>query len=259
MTGRFEFLSTADAPPAPRTVRLAFRAAIVWAAFTAVSGFALIGAHSYVYRELIKQNNDASTKNKKANYVGSVVDHDVHRVMVSGVVTSILSALIILLLATMVLRARAAGRWGLILMATVLPLVVPFGTGVLIQLIGPLTKSDVPWWYRTLELIAGVASVTVLVLMTVPETARFFVANRPDRGTRASLFGNRRGAAARGSAGVVDVEASPTRSDASTADGVVNGSPVRPRVRKDSATRPGSVKPKGGAAPRGGRAKSRNQ
>jgi hypothetical protein len=257
MSGRFKFSFNTSVPP---RVRQAFWVTIAWAGFSLIAAVALLGYRPYVHDQLIKSNN--KSKNPTNPYTDSIVDHDVSRVVWGGLVTSLLGAVILVLLAFLLLRGRGLARWSLIALATVVPIFVPFGIGILIQLVGGLTISGAPLLYRGPVIIAGICSAAVLVLMLLPETSRFFAENRPvkakrplfgagagggrARTVRPPLFG--RPQAERIPVDVVDVEPSP----------VADSPPARSKAPKSAPTRPGSVKPKGGGT-RPARSKSRNQ
>jgi hypothetical protein len=268
MSGRFQAALANNATPPPRPVLIAQRATQVWAALTVLAAIVLYGNRGFVRDTLIKNNNKLGRDGKKSfkeNYTLAQAHHDAGNVLLGGLITALIGAAILLLLAMMLVRARAMTRWILVGMATIIPIIFQFNTGIFIQLLGGITLSDGPILYRLVMILAGLASLLVLVMLLMPETGRWMAANRPAPvAGRPSLFGRRPPRAAGpgggstasssksapdGGAGVIDVAPSP-----SGASGGKSGA-ARAAKSRGTATRPGSVKPKGARAG----TKSRNQ
>ncbi len=257
-----------DAPAAerPRAVQWAWWATLGWAALTVAASVGLYGFRSFVYDALVEANGKA--KAPKANYTGRVVNDDVSSALATGVVASIVSAAILLLVGYFMIRGRGWARWLLLGLATVLPIILRLGVGIVFQLVAGVLL-NAPLVYKTVVIAAGLCSLAVAVLLLLPETNRHFAALRSDRPVRqgalfarpaaggtvrppgrlGALLGDNRGPAA---SPVTD------RPDRGTVDDAVQppSGPRRPAVKRPTATRPGSVKPKG-AGPSAGRSKSR--
>lgn len=188
---------TTDVDTSARPARLQWLrpAVATWCAFTVLAAIVMLGQHDYLARALIKAN--AKADKPKANYTGQVVDTDVSRIMNYDIVQSVLISLILALVTFAVLRGRAWARWLLVGLATLLPLVLPvLGIGVVVQLVLGLLTSF-PAVYKTLEVLAGLASLAVVVILFLPEVRAYFRGIRTeDRAERAQLY-SRAGRSAR--------------------------------------------------------------
>lgn len=280
MTDAAPTTADADAAPArPRPVEWAWWATVAWAGLTVISSAVL-----YFYRPFIRQaliDANAKADAPKANYTGSVVDDDAGSALATGLVASILSAVIVLMVGYFMFKGRVWARWLLLGLATVLPLVLRLGVGVVFQLIAGVLL-DAPAVYKTVVIAAGLCALAVAVLLVLPETTRWFAGRRRERPVRrGGVFP--RPATAGGSAastrppgllgglfarrsatrpvtdvpdrGTIDYAAAEVTDSAVATAAPVSTAARRPVARR-SATRPGSVKPKGSGSGTG-RSKSR--
>lgn len=249
----------------PRTLRWALWASIVWGALTILTALALMTQKPWVYSQLVSANTKA--KSPQANYTGGTVDRDVDRVVNIGLAQGAIVAAIIILIAVFVRRGRPWARWLLVGLATIIPLIVPLGIGIFTQLVYGLTASA-PLLYKAPLVLAGLASLAVVVILFLPETRAYFARMRPE-GRGPGLFGRPaagagpRGGGAAGGLGALfrsnrDVAAPEPPSSPPTGASPEQPAPAvvaRPPAGKSrTVTRPGSVKPKGGA-----RSKSRQR
>ena len=170
----------------PRTLRANLWATGVWCALTVLSNVVLFGQRSYERRQLIELNNKA--KSPKKPYGGAVLEHDLHNVLWSGLIVSVLVSAILLLLAALTWRGRRWARWLLLILA-ILPL--PFGIGVIDQLVLGTLRS-LPGLYKVTVILAGFAAVTVAVLLLHRTTRQYFGALREtQRGQLPAVPGSR--------------------------------------------------------------------
>jgi hypothetical protein len=180
---------TTDAAPTVRPARLLWlpRVVAAWCLLTIAAAVALRGERSYLADALTKAN--AKAAKPKADYTGAVVDKDVTNILRFDLVQSVLVSVILLMLTFAVLRGRGWARWTLLGMATVLPVIVNLlGVGVLIQLVIGIVSSF-PALYKTLEVLAGLASLAVVVILFLPEVRAYFAGIRiEEKSTRGSMF-----------------------------------------------------------------------
>ncbi len=180
-----------DTPARPARLNWLRPAVAAWGAFTVLAALAMLSQHDYLARVLIKAN--AKADKPKANYTGQVVDNDVSRIMHYDVIQSVLISVILAMVTFAVLRGRTWARWLLVGLATLLPLVLPvLGIGVVVQLLLGLLTSF-PAVYKTLEVLAGLASLAVVVILFLPEVRSYFrgirTADRVERGQLYSKAG----------------------------------------------------------------------
>lgn len=180
-----------DTPARPARLNWLRPAIAGWCAFTVLAALVMLGQHDYLARVLIKAN--AKADKPKANYTGQVVDNDVSRIMHYDIIQSVLISVILALVTFAVLRGRTWARWLLVGLATLLPLVLPvLGIGVVVQLLLGLLTSF-PAVYKTLEVLAGLASLAVVVILFLPEVRSYFrgirTADRVERGQLYSKAG----------------------------------------------------------------------
>lgn len=273
----------------PWTVRWTLWASIAWGALTFLTALTLWRERPFVRQNLIDANN--RSKHPVANY-----DADAHvsSALLAGTLQYALMGLILAALGLIALRGRGWARWLLVGFGTVIPVVVQvFGVGILIQLVGGLAGSA-PGLTRVTSLAAGLCSLAVVVMLLLPASQQYFAlfhppgrrgllsgsSRAPAGGARVrtgpvaparagqrvaprvrppgisfgSLFGHRAAGSDAGDGSVPDASISGGAAAGSAADGVARG--VAPK--RASATRPGSVKPKGTGI-RTGRSKSRQE
>lgn len=278
----------------PPSLRWNLWATAVWSGLTVLANVVLFGQRPYLHNSLIDQNAKAKKPIPAAKYL-TEVDHDVHNLLISGLIRSLLVVVILMLLAVLTWRSRRLARWGLLAMATVPGVLL--GVGVIGQLVGGAIVSA-PGLYKFTLVAAGIASLLVVVLMLQGATREYFAALRDtQRGTLPAVPGSRpsrsRGPASRlGSLGSTGARpaggglgalfaprrrppapsadgANPSANDLASPDpaspdptspdlSAAEGSSPTTASRRPTATRPGSVKAKGGSN-RSGRFKSRQQ
>ena len=169
MDGDIELVPTGP----PRALRATFWATVVWSAISLLAVLELFAEKPYLRKTLIDSNRKA--KKPIANYTGHVVDDAVQRSLIIGVVVTLLVVVILLLLAQLAWRGRPWARWALIGMATVPG--VFFGVGVIGQLaFGTLQSS--PGGHKLPTVLAGIASLVVIVLLVDKDTRTYFAAVR---------------------------------------------------------------------------------
>lgn len=167
--------SGTDAALQPRAVKWALWATLAWAGFTMLSALALFAERPFLRQALVDAN--AKAKAPIADYTGAKVTHDVSRVLTGGTLQSVLVIVILVMLGLFMYRGRGWARWALLGFATVLPIIVPVGLGVIIQLLGGINL-DAPWRYKAPLIAAGSSALVVAILLVLPETTRWFASLR---------------------------------------------------------------------------------
>lgn len=264
----------------PPALRWNLWATAVWCGLSVLADLVLFGQRPYLRQSLIDQNAKIKKPIPAAEYL-TKVDHDVHNLLISGLIRSVLVVIILMLLAVLTWRSRRLARWGLLAMATVPGFLL--GVGVIGQLVGGAIVSA-PGLYKLTLVAAGVASLVVVVLLLHRSTREYFAAlratqlgtlpavpdarvpgpalsglgnigPRPGRGGLGALFAPRRRPTPTATDQVVNETPA---GDIPANDGPREGSSGATASRRPTVTRPGSVKAKG-AGNRPGRFKSRQQ
>jgi hypothetical protein len=215
-------------------------------ALSVLNGVMLWGFGNYLRGQLVDSNNKLkpSDKNKKGDYnltspQGlSKVNHDLHNFLVSNLLQAVIFGFLLMLLAVNFRRGKGWARWAAIL---VLFLVVrsPF------RLLG--LGGDAPVAVRLVSALIGLTGVAVVVLLVLPESARYFAAVRAaNAGSRPS------GAAPVGLRGMFaprqrPAATTPTVKPDATPPGPKRGAPVTP-AKASGPRRGASAEPKGDAA-----------
>ena len=264
----------------PLAVRWNLWATAVWCGLSVLADLVLFGQRPYLRKSLIDQNAKSKKGIDPAEYL-TKVDHDVHSLLISGLIRSALVVIILMLLAVLTWRSRPLARWALLAMATVPGFLL--GVGVVGQLVGG-TIVSAPGPYKLSLVAAGVASLVVVVLLLHRTTREYFAALRATQrgklpavsdslgsGSRAGSGGTMGAGTRRGGLGALfaagrrptptstdQVATGAQADDVPAGDDLAAGSSGATASRRPSATRPGSVKAKGGGN-RSGRFKSRQQ
>jgi hypothetical protein len=158
----------------PRTVILAFGALVANVALSVVNAVMLWGFTDYLRGQFVKANDKlkVTDKNKDKNYTPKEVNHDVHSFLTSHLVQAAVFGLAMVLFAINFRRGKGWARW-----FTVGLLVVPvLPTASAWQLAG--LGGDGPGLVRTMSALLGLTAIAVIVLLMVPESARYFAAVR---------------------------------------------------------------------------------
>jgi hypothetical protein len=186
-----------DVPTRPATVNRAFWAAIAWAALSVLTAVDLLRHRSYVTDAIIR--NAKSDKDKERINTPDKLDHIVSGQMTGGVISAIIIALMVVLLAFAFGRKQKNwARWVLAIVAVV-PFFSILGIGILLHVVTAL-QSEPPVDYRILQGLAAVAALVMLVYLFMPATRDYFARLRPNRigasgrpgGLFGGLFGNAR-------------------------------------------------------------------
>ncbi|HJQ44342.1 MAG TPA: hypothetical protein VJ831_14735 [Jatrophihabitantaceae bacterium] len=155
------------APPAPRSIKLAMVAIVMYAVFTLARSISMFGFSDELQRLLIKANNDLKVKDRKSGYTfdSSKVLDDLHTVRVNGLWQSIVIVVAVLLLAYSLRRVGTASvtRWALVIVMVL--------TG------GPFTiipAKGLPVVPQVSLVLAGVASLAALALLFFPDSRAYF-------------------------------------------------------------------------------------
>lgn len=152
-------------------VILAFGAMVANVALSVINAAMLWAFGDYLRGQLIKANNKLKPgdKNKDTDYTPKEVNHDLHSWLTSGLVQAVIFGFLLMLLAVNFRRGKGWARWATIL---VLFLVVraPF------RLLG--LGGDTPFAVNAMSALIGLTGVAVVVLLLLPESARYFAAVR---------------------------------------------------------------------------------
>ncbi len=175
--------SSASAPP-PRTLTWAFWAIVAQGTLSVVGALANWGFGDYLREQLVKSNNKA--KKPKSPYGLTQQNHDLHSYLIATLLQAAILGVLLVLIAHMARTGKSWARWA-ILLASVLLARAPF------QVLSAFSSG--PAGLRTISTLVGLSAIAGIVLMFLPESARYFSANRVPGG---GLFGSR---AAAGSAG----------------------------------------------------------
>ena len=147
-------------------------ATAVWATLSILASLALFGQRPYLRKALLDAN--AKAKSPKADYAAHV-DHDIHNLLLRGLIQTVLVGVIVMLLALLTFRGRRMARWGLLAMCSFLGLL--FGVGVISQLVLGAVLSA-PGLYKSVFVLAGIMSLVVVVLLLHRTTRTYFAALR---------------------------------------------------------------------------------
>jgi hypothetical protein len=174
LRGVSDSVEAPDRVSPPRTVILAFGAMLANVVLSVVNAVMLWGFTGYLRGQFIKANDKlkATDKNKDTDYTLKEVNHDVHSFLTSHLVQAAVFGLAMVLFAVNFRRGKGWARW-----FTVGLLVVPvLPTASAWQLAG--LGGDGPGLVRSMSALLGLAALAVIVLLMVPESARYFAAVR---------------------------------------------------------------------------------
>ena len=171
-------VSDTDAAPdrvsPPSKVTLAFGAIVANVALSVVNAVMLWAFSDYLRRQFVKANNKLkdTDKHKDKNYTPKEVNHDLHTFLTGHLVQAVVFGLVMVLLAVNFRRGKGWARW-----ITVGLLVVPvLPTASVWQLAG--LTGDSPGLVRAMSALIGLSAVAAVVLLLLPESARYFAAVR---------------------------------------------------------------------------------
>jgi hypothetical protein len=174
LRGVSDSVEAPDRVSPPRTVILAFGAMVANVALSVVNAVMLWGFTDYLRGQFIKANDKLkdTDKNKDKNYTLKEVNHDVHSFLTSHLVQAAVFGLAMVLFAVNFRRGKGWARW-----FTIGLLVVPvLPTASAWQLAG--LGGDGPGLVRSMSALLGLTALAVIVLLMVPESARYFAAVR---------------------------------------------------------------------------------
>src|SRR6266550_3768335 len=174
LRGVSDSVEAPDRVSPPRTVILAFGALVANVALSVVNAVMLWAFTDYLRGQFIKANNKlkVTDKNKDKDYTPKEVNHDVHSFLTSHLVQAAVFGLAMVLFAINFRRGKGWARW-----FTVGLLVVPvLPTASAWQLAG--LGGNGPGLVRAMSALLGLTALTVVVLLMVPESARYFAAVR---------------------------------------------------------------------------------
>jgi len=174
LRGVSDSVEAPDRVSPPRTVILAFGAMVANVALSVVNAVMLWGFTGYLRGQFIKANDKlkATDKNKDKDYTLKEVNHDVHSFLTSHLVQAAVFGLAMVLFAVNFRRGKGWARW-----FTVGLLVVPvLPTASAWQLAS--LGGDGPGLVRLMSALLGLTALAVVVLLMVPESARYFAAVR---------------------------------------------------------------------------------
>jgi hypothetical protein len=174
LRGVSDSVEAPDRVSPPRTVVLAFGAMVANVALSVVNAVMLWGFTDYLRGQFIKANDKLkdTDKNKDKNYTLKEVNHDVHSFLTSHLVQAAVFGLAMVLFAVNFRRGKGWARW-----FTIGLLVVPvLPTASAWQLAG--LGGDGPGLVRSMSALLGLTALAVIVLLMVPESARYFAAVR---------------------------------------------------------------------------------
>jgi hypothetical protein len=227
---------TADAIRPPRTIVAAFVATIAAAVLSVVSAVLWWGYQNYLRNEFVKANHKlkAGDKNKKPENTYTVtshaVNHDVHNWLTSGVLQAVIFGLAFVLVAVSMRRGKSWARWLLLILFALPVTLLP--TGILYRFLAVATNA--PALTKVASALTGLAGLAVIVLLLVPESARYFAAVRAEqRGEGAES------AAPTGLRGLFMPRVPPEAGASRTKTAPKTGTPSKPALpEKPVATRP---------------------
>jgi len=103
------------------------------------------------------------------------INHDVHNWLMSGLIQSLIFGLALVLVAVNMRRGKTWARWLLLILFAIplLPTAAPYR---LLQVAG-----SAPALTRVAGVLTGLAGLTVIVLLVVPESSRYFAAVRAEQ------------------------------------------------------------------------------
>jgi hypothetical protein len=166
---------TAISPP--RTVVYASYAAFAWGALNLVTGLVQLSARSYLKSLLLKNDNKlATSKQQGYSHDPGKLNHAVSTYLTTGLVFGAVFCALIIVLALQLRKGRGYARWALVVL-NLLPLVVGLPIGVIA--ITQVGAHGMPAGDRISTLLTALAAVATLVFMFMPDSARFFAANKP--------------------------------------------------------------------------------
>jgi hypothetical protein len=174
LRGVSDSVEAPDRVSPPRTVILAFGALVANVALSVVNAVMLWGFTDYLRGQFVKANDKlkVTDKNKDKDYTPKEVNHDVHSFLTSHLVQAAVFGLAMVLFAVNFRRGKGWARW-----FTVGLLVVPvLPTASAWQLAG--LGGDGPGLVRSMSALLGLTAIAVIVLLMVPESARYFAAVR---------------------------------------------------------------------------------
>jgi hypothetical protein len=174
LRGVSDSVEAPDRVSPPRTVILAFGAMVANVALSVVNAVMLWGFTDYLRGQFVKANDKlkATDKNKDKDYTLKEVNHDVHSFLTSHLVQAAVFGLAMVLFAVNFRRGKGWARW-----FTIGLLVVPvLPTASAWQLAG--LGGDGPGLVRSMSALLGLTALAVIVLLMVPESARYFAAVR---------------------------------------------------------------------------------
>jgi len=174
LRGVSDSVEAPDRVSPPRTVILAFGAMVANVALSVVNAVMLWAFSDYLRGQFIKANNKLkdTDKNKDKDYTLKEVNHDVHSFLTSHLVQAAVFGLAMVLFAVNFRRGKGWARW-----FTIGLLVVPvLPTASAWQLAG--LGGNGPGLVRVMSALLGLTALAVVVLLMVPESARYFAAAR---------------------------------------------------------------------------------
>jgi hypothetical protein len=159
-----------EAPTLPRTVKLVIVAVCAEVFFSLIRAVSMFGYTGQLKRLLVDTNKDA--KHPKNPYTTTDIANDLHSVRVNGLWQGIIVAVALLLLAYSLRKTATASvtRWAL--------LIVMIMTG------GPFTvipAKGLPVVPQVALVLAGLASITAIVLLFMPDSRAYFKAQAAAR------------------------------------------------------------------------------
>jgi hypothetical protein len=174
LRGVSDSVQAPDRVSPPRTVNLAFGAMLANVALSVVNAVMLWGFTDYLRRQFIKANDKLkdTDKNKDKNYTLKEVNHDVHSFLTSHLVQAAVFGLAMVLFAVNFRRGKGWARW-----FTVGLLVVPVLPTASAWQLASLGGNG-PALVRAMSALLGLTALAVVVLLMVPESARYFAAVR---------------------------------------------------------------------------------
>jgi hypothetical protein len=160
-------------PERPPSVDRAIYAIYLQIAATVISG-ALLWTYTAYYRaDRIKVNADlkATDKNKHVPYTADQIAHDVHSLRVSGLVTSLILAVLFGFIAMNLRSGRSIARWIYIIAS------VYTGGALRVLVIG----TNEPGGQKIVQFIGGVACLAAIGFLLSPPSRRFFAEVKAQR------------------------------------------------------------------------------
>lgn len=151
--------------PRPRTIEWTSLAVVALILFTLAEAVSWFG-FTDEFRKLLVENNDKlSAKDRKVPYTAAQITDDLHKVRIGRLSQAVIVALAAGLLLAALRRTRSApvARWALIAV-----MVLTSGPAMLVP------RGSLPTVPAVLLVLIGVASTAAIVLLLVPESARYF-------------------------------------------------------------------------------------